>query len=376
MPKISVIIPAYNQADYLGESIQSVLHQDYKDFEIVVVDDGSTDNTAQVVREFSDPRVGYVYQENRGLAGARNTGIRNSCGQYLSFLDSDDLFLPENLSLLVTELENNPDVGFVSGQVIPVDENGKPVGKIFENHLPSDPSFLLLGNPVQVGCMMLRRSHQEKVGYFDESLRSYEDWDMWLRLARAGCKMRWLPRPVSEYRFHTGQMTRIGNQMTEATFKVLDKVFADPSLPESWQSLKNKAYSNACLRAAAQAYLIRDFERACGYLNRAVELNPDLLCGDARVLADHFISWTDLPKVQQPFQFLEGIFNHLPERIEVLRQNRREHLGRAAIQMAFQAYLNGDYKATRSAVLHAIRYQPYWLMNRGALSIFLRSSFK
>jgi glycosyltransferase involved in cell wall biosynthesis len=376
MPKTSVIIPAYNQARYLNQAIESVLNQTDPDFELVVVDDGSTDDTAQIAHTFSDKRLRYIYQENRGLSAARNAGIHHTSAPFITFLDSDDVFLPEKISCLAEALQQHPEFGLVAGQAIPIDEEGLRIGKIFDKPIPKEPSLLLLGNPLHVGSVMLRRECQEKVGDFDESLRSYEDWDMWLRLARNGCGFGWVPRPVSLYRFHTAQMTRIGTQMTTSTFAVLDKVYADANLPEEWQSLRDKAYSHAHLRAAAQAYLAHDFDYARNQLRKAVQLNSELANGEGRALADLFISWTELPKVRDRFQFLEGVFNHLPEEIPALQKNRRQYLGEAAIQMAFQAYLTGDYKMTRNAVIHAIRYQPHWMINRGAVSIFIRSSFR
>jgi len=376
MKKVSIIIPAYNQSHYLGEAIQSVLDQSYTELEIFVVDDGSTDDTPQVAQSFGDRRIHYLYQENRGLSAARNTGIRNSNGEYLSFLDSDDKFLPDKLAILVDELESHPEICLAAGQAILIDENGQSIGKPFDKPIPSDLRKLLIGNPLHVGSVILRRDCQERVGYFDEGLRSYEDWDMWLRLAKAGFQMRWVPRPVSYYRFHTAQMTRIGSQMTKATFAVLDHVFDDPNLPESWEVLRPQAYSSAYLRAAAQAYLAKDYQQAREDLRQAVALNPELLTGDAHHLADHFLAWTDLPKVADPLIFLEDIFTNLPEEAAVLRRHRRQHLGSAAIQIAFGSYMSGDYRRTRSAVLYAIKNKPQWIMNRGVLSILMRSSFR
>jgi len=376
MKNVSVITPAYNQSHYLGEAIQSVLLQTYPEFEIVVVDDGSTDGTAEVAQSFQDARIRYLYQENRGLSAARNTGIQNSNGEYLTFLDSDDKFLPDKLAILVEELESHPDICLAAGQAIPIDETGKSIGKTFDKPIPGDLRQLLMGNPLHVGSVLLRRSCQQEVGYFDETLRSYEDWDMWLRLARNGCRMTWIPRPVSYYRFHTAQMTRIGGQMTKATFAVLDNVFDDPDLPESWKTFRLQAYSNAYLRAAAQAYLAKDFQHASDDLRQAITLNPELITGNAHVLADHFLAWTDLPKVADPLTFLDEIFAHLPDEATLLKRNRREHLGRAAIQIAFQSYLSGDYRTTRTAVLRAIKNKPQLVINRGVLSIFVRSSFR
>jgi glycosyltransferase involved in cell wall biosynthesis len=127
------------------------LEQTFTDWEAVIVDDGSSDETRSVALSFHDPRLRYIYQENRGLSGARNTGIRTSTAPYLSFLDSDDMFLPEKLALLVGALEARPDVGLVAGQAIPVDEHVKRVGKIMDTPLPEQPGRLLLGNPTTCG---------------------------------------------------------------------------------------------------------------------------------------------------------------------------------------------------------------------------------
>ena len=201
MPKIAVIIPAYNQSQYLGQAIQSVLEQTFQDWEAIVVDDGSSDETRSVALSYPDARLHYVYQENRGLSAARNTGIRNTTAPYLSFLDSDDMFLPEKLAILLDALEAKPAVGLVAGQAIPIDEHGKQVGKIMDTPIPQDSEQLLLGNPLHVGSVLLRRNWQEKAGLFDESLRSYEDWDMWLRLGVPGlrhglCKPAGLALPL------------------------------------------------------------------------------------------------------------------------------------------------------------------------------------
>ena len=222
MPTVSVIVPAYNQGHYLEECIQSVLKQTYEDFEIIIVDDGSTDNTQEVSTSFSDSRVHYIHQENRGLSGARNTGIKKAKGSYITYLDSDDLFLPKKLEVLIDNFETEPDFGIIAGQAIVINEHGEKLGEVFDTPPPKDHLQFLMGNPLHVGSVLIRYEWQIKAGYFDENLRSYEDWDMWLRLVRAGCNFGWVAQPVSLYRFHPAQMTRDGEQMTTATFEVLD----------------------------------------------------------------------------------------------------------------------------------------------------------
>lgn len=373
MSQVSIVIPAYNQAHYLGRAIQSALQQTHRALELIVVDDGSTDDTAAVAQGFADSRVRYVYQENRGLSAARNTGLRHASGQFVSYLDSDDQFLPHKLELLLAELERHPAAGLAAGQAIPVDQEGQPIGQVFDKGLPAESAQWLLGNPLHVGSVLVRRTWQERVAFFDESLRSYEDWDLWLRLARAGCPMRWVAHPVSLYRFHPAQMTRDGRQMTTATFAVLDKVFADPNLPESWQRLHDQAYSNAHLRAAAQAYQVGDFEAAKASLAQAVRLNPALAADGGAALADHFAAWTDLPKTSEPLAFLQRIYDNLPAELTELGRRRRAYLGQAAMQRAFAAHARGDNRTAQAMARQAVRYQPGWLTNRGAWSLLLRS---
>lgn len=373
MSLVSVIIPAYNQGHFLAEAVNSVLSQTYPDFEVIVVDDGSTDDTAVVAQRFTDARVRYIYKENGGLSSARNEGLRHARGHFISYLDSDDCFLPQKLEILVAAFNEHPAAGLVAGHAVPVDEHGRYVGKRFDIPLPEDLHLLLLGNPLHVGSVLVRREWQDKAGFFDESLRSYEDWDMWLRLARLGCQMQYVPQPVSLYRFHTAQMTRDGRQMTTATFAVLDKFFGDESLPAEWLALRDQAYSQAYLRKTAQAYRGRDYATGQHSLLQAVALDPALVDDNGDRLANHFSAWVELPKTSDKFAFLEDIYNHLPPELPTLQQRRRADLGRAAMQMAYECYAQQEMAPARTAVRRALRYQPGWLANRGVLSILLRT---
>lgn len=375
MPTVSVIIPTYNQAQYLKDAVDSVLESTYQDFEIIIVDDGSTDNTQEVAKKSSDPRIHYVYQENQGLSGARNTGILLATGVFLTYLDSDDLFLPEKLFLLTDVLEKESEIGFVAGQAIIIDENNRPLGEVFTEPIPNDPTRLLLHNPLHVSSVMVRREWQERVGLFDQSLRSYEDWDMWLRLAQAGCQMRWVAHPVSLYRFHSAQMTRDDRQMTVSTFAVLDKVYQNPDLPKSWLALRILAYSHANLRGAAQAYSAKKYDQAKEYLSEAVRLNPELSANDAELLVKNILGWANYAKTMEPLAFLENIYSNLPENLRDLSARKTQDISYIAMQIAFSAYAQGDFPKTRVALLYAVRQQPKWFLNRGAISIFIRSWF-
>ena len=124
MPKISVIVPTYNRTRFLPISIKSILAQTFEDYEIIIVDDGSTDDTSTVVRSFSDSRIKYIRQSNAGQAAARNTGLSHAAGEYIGFLDDDDLYVPSALQVLSTCLDKHPDIGMVSGGWFAIDEHG------------------------------------------------------------------------------------------------------------------------------------------------------------------------------------------------------------------------------------------------------------
>lgn len=182
-PRVSVIIPTYNRGWIIKEAIDSVLAQDFKDFELIVVDDGSTDNTLEILNSFQyDIKV--LRQSNHGVSAARNRGIAAASGHFIAFLDSDDLWLPRKLARQVDFFNSNPDAYICQTEEIwvrnnvrvnPKKRHKKPWGMIFE------PSLALC--LVSPSAVMIRRSLFEKVGGFDETLPACEDYDLWLRIS-------------------------------------------------------------------------------------------------------------------------------------------------------------------------------------------------
>ncbi len=373
---VSIIIPAYNQGHYLGEAIQSCINQTYENIEIIVVDDGSTDNTREVVNSFSNSNIHYIYKNNGGLSSARNAGIIASSGEFLTFLDSDDMFLPDKLTLLLREFETDPELGFVAGHALLMDQHSKILPNKFETNLPSPIHNLILGNPFHVGSVLIKKHWQEKIGYFDESLRSYEDWDFWLRLAVAGCQMAVIPVAVSRYRFHTGQMTRNGQQMTKANLAVLDKFFSNPDLEEDWVKMKPQAYAHAHLRAAAHGYLSSDFGFAQDHLRNALKLDPKLSENGYHKLKNIFSGWTDLPKTADSVSFLERIYKNLPEELSELRKEQRHIIGLAALNQAFTYYHHKNYSQARKSAWKALFTLPTLYKNFGAFTVLVKSVLK
>lgn len=221
MVKVSVIIPTYNRADLISETITSALQQTLKDKEVVIVDDGSTDNTSEVVREFQD-RVIYIRQPNSGPAKARNTGIRMAKGRLIAFLDSDDLWLPDKLELQYHAFQQNPNQGliytdvmwFSNGEIIVPTLREKyqfHTGEVFEK--------LLFDNWIATSSVLVRKDCLEEAGGFDEDpqIMFVEDWNLWIRLARRH-PFGMVDRVLVKRRYHPH---RLGLENPERQFKAI-----------------------------------------------------------------------------------------------------------------------------------------------------------
>jgi glycosyltransferase involved in cell wall biosynthesis len=208
--KVSVVVPCYNQARFLGEAIQSVLSQGYTDFEIIVVDDGSKDGTEEVASGYAkeNSRVRLIRQENRGLAAARNRGLAEAHGEYVVFLDSDDRLVGEALEVGVRELEAHPGCAFVSGICRKITADGSIVPGWEQFRVRDDPYLELLRScPVYVPAVMYRRSVFDAVGDFDTSYRAAEDYELYYRIL-ARFPVYCHDTLVAEIRRHEANMTR------------------------------------------------------------------------------------------------------------------------------------------------------------------------
>src|SRR5258708_444396 len=194
--QVSVVIPAYNYAHFLTEAIASALAQTRTDFELIVVDDGSTDNTPEVCARCTDPRVRTVRQPNAGLSAARNTGIREARFPYVAFLDADDRWEPEFLSAVFREFHRlGPAFLAVGTACSRMDASGEPLAPPRQNFLHTSEltaaSFCLRNRPLS-SSVVVRRDVFEECGGFDLSLRSSEDRDMWIRLTTRGHRFYYL----------------------------------------------------------------------------------------------------------------------------------------------------------------------------------------
>jgi glycosyltransferase involved in cell wall biosynthesis len=217
---VSVVITCYNQALFLGESVESVLAQTHPSVEIVVVDDGSLDNTEEVARRY--PQVRYIRQENRGLAAARNAGLRRSNGDFLVFLDADDRLVPDALRIGMTSLRDHPECALVWGHYHLLSPDGEVLSPPAGSPVERDKfAALLRGNYIEMhGAVMFRRGVFADVGGYDERLHACEDYDLYFRIVR-NHSIHCHGKVVAEYRRHAATMNRDSVLMLKSSLSVL-----------------------------------------------------------------------------------------------------------------------------------------------------------
>ena len=245
MVTISTIIPAYNAAKFVREAVDSALAQSGVENEVIVVDDGSTDETPEILRSYGDA-IRVLRQNNGGHVNARNNGTNLAQGEWLAFLDADDVWKADKLAkqlalavsdigMVYTDRENFGDVGRVN-------QTASAACSLYEGDL-FEP--LLSGNFVTVASVIMRKDWFERLGGFNEQLLVCEDWDMWLRFAAEGGHARVVREPLTRYRWHSSSMTNNQTRMCEGRLKVVERALTTPRGAKVSRSIASQARANA-----------------------------------------------------------------------------------------------------------------------------------
>jgi glycosyltransferase involved in cell wall biosynthesis len=292
-PRVSVIMPAYQARHTIAAAICSVLAQTERNFELIIVDDGGADSTLAIARSFADPRIRIISQANRGLAGARNTGIAAARAPYIALLDSDDLFLPGKLGAHLAHLDSDPTIGASFAGTILIGETGRDLGiSQTPKAGPLTPADMFFGRAITNGSVpvlraamlaqgVIRTDRGGRAWYFDETLRRCEDLECWTRLAlRSTYRFASLPGAYTRYRISPGSLS------------------ADIKLQlEGWEQMcaAVSAYAPdfiATHRRAARARMLRYFARRCVFnrdrrqalvmIVRALRAQPMLIVAEPR----------------------------------------------------------------------------------------------
>jgi len=381
-PLVSIIIPNYNHARYLGDAIRSVLNQDYSNFEIIVVDDGSTDNSREVAEQFGD-KIHYIYQENAGLSAARNTGVRTSTGSLIGVLDADDMYEPKFLDTLVGALTSDSEVDGVYCGYQFVDENNKLLPQIENRTAPSGELYdaLLDGNFFVPESIFLRRYVYDNVGLFDESLRACEDWDVWLRVTK---KYRIIhsPQILTRHRVLAGSMSTDPLRMLTARLAVLKKHVGDePSTGGS--SNVHRAYGRAYLGSCVEYLQYGDRDRAYQCFQKMANIYPELLvevdtyyqlgCGDQPKGAMGDLTSLSVKKSSAPLLKFMDKLNIDSNTNENVKRLERASYAKAYHSLGLLAYGTREFKDARNFFFRAMMKDFQLFFNRQFISLWLKS---
>ena len=295
MVKVSVIVPVYKVEKYIAATVESVLQQTYKDFELLIIDDDSPDKSIEICQQFTDPRIKIIHQQNRGLAGARNTGIRNAKGEYFAFLDADDLWLPEKLAKHITHLENAPDVGISYSSSAFIDESGNSLGIYQVPKLKNiTPSLVLCRNPIGNGsAAVIRRKVFEAIKfqdnlygkiegfYFDEQFRESEDVECWMRMAiLTDWQFEGIAEALTLYRVNSGGLSANLIKKLDSWKQLIEKIRS--YAPELITQCENPTMAYQLRFLARRAVTLKDGSMAVQLAHQALTTHWGILFEEPR----------------------------------------------------------------------------------------------
>jgi alpha-1,3-rhamnosyltransferase len=378
-PRVSVCIPAYNQAPFLPSAIESVLAQTYRNLEIIIVDDGSVDGTLQIAETYaaSRPEQISVFTHadncNLGPSATVNRGLRESTGDYCCLLGSDDIFYPYKTEQQVKFLQRHPNVDMVHSTAQYMDANGNDLPVRLGQRTPpgmAGVEKLIQANRVADMTVMFKRSLLSKVGFHNDQL-VYGDWEFWIRIA-AQFRMAFINEPLVRYRIHNGNIS-VGNT-DEVNFQralqVISSLLENPYRVALFDTPRIKALIN--FQCARYLFCLDDFDAALARLNAGFEIYPDI---DAALFTD-WMRDVYLPRVKAQTLY-RWLSDNLPEDLgnEFRRKVGNIFTGVAAGWATRESYERGDLRAAQKKAVEAIKADLHLLGDRQLLSIYGRTMF-
>ncbi|MCL4294780.1 MAG: glycosyltransferase [Anaerolineae bacterium] len=389
IPRVSVIIPTYNRKAYIQEAINSVLTQTYQDLELIVVDDGSTDGTGDVLKQFQQ-QIRYILQTNQGVSVALNRGILMARGQLIAILADDDLWLPHKLERQVAYLDAHPDVALVCNSALPIDSNGQCLSRETEErfHIPEGlvPFETIFWRcPVNACTILAKREALMQAGLFDVTMRYGEDWDMWARLALRSL-IAFVPEPLTYCRVHTGGTQTSLLKQSEETERWLEDVLRSkekiyrcwPANLENVEEVRRRVTATHLARTAMLDFAHGRSDRGTKRLVEVVTLNPDDWTDAVHlggIAFEYAMAVTHQEGQQAALKFLNALFEHIPAEMTGVAQAKRKILARFHVELAFLSHSLGERRRTWSHAVQGLWYDPRWWRNRGLLAIAVQSCF-
>jgi glycosyltransferase involved in cell wall biosynthesis len=349
-PKFSVVIPAYNQANYLGEAIQSVLDQTCGNFELIVVDDASPDETAQVVRQFIDHRIKYLlHEQNRGLPATRNTGIRASTGEFIALLDADDYYQPEKLKSHLSFYQEHSDIGATYNNRFELNYSAKTIRNLYRAPSKVGLGDFVLGFPFAPSDMVIQREWAFKVNLFDEQYRNgAEDIYFPSQLALAGCKFGRVDKALNFRRYKSGRKWKNLRLRLEDALLALQNIFDDSRCPAQVMDLRDLAIKNHYEILTFPAFLQGETELGQELLREAVRLVPSIVHGNPCHYVKMLSHMSSADENQDHVAVINDIFSQFPEELLHLSQQKDWAVGRGYLIKGIRSLMWGREEEAKS----------------------------
>jgi glycosyltransferase involved in cell wall biosynthesis len=273
-PLVSIVTPSYNQAPFLEETIRSVLDQDYEPIEYVVVDDGSTDASPEIVARHADRLAWWTRQENAGQVAALNRGFERTTGEYMGYLNSDDTLLPGAVSRMVSELERDPELWLVYGDAVYTDEHSRQTGPLPSREFDVVEMVRRADNHVVQPSTLWRREAWDRYGPLNEDGWYFFDFEFFVRISPE--RVRRIAEPLSTYRIHSDAKSTgaSASRLARDHERLAETFFASDRLPEAARTVAREGMSNAYLLGAEFAYEGLDIRTARRFALRGLRLHP------------------------------------------------------------------------------------------------------
>lgn len=372
-PKVSVIIPTFNRCHYLIEAVDSVLAQTYENIEVIVIDDGSTDGTNETLKDRYGEKIIYFWQENRGESVARNLGVSIAKGEYIAFVDSDDLWLPGKLSRQMSILRNDPEIAAVFCEAWVIDQDGiqiqdTPIGV---NRRTSDFVIenLFIRNIIPLGastCLM-RRTAFEILGGFPGDIRFGEDWELWLKII-LNYRVLFLNEPLCSWRRHLNSQSSLPD-ITQVDGKLNDYLILLERIKEKYpdripDTLYDRSMGYQYLYASLGSYIVGSIEKGKNRLEKAVQFDPETLLNREKFLGTIRVfttSYAGLTRNQSSVDTIQNFKNALCSNLPDIFSTRNwRHSIKAALDIETGYHLNslGCNKPAAKAMMHGICSDP------------------
>lgn len=280
---VSVVIPAFNSEQYIGECVDSVLAQSYRNFEIIIIDDGSTDDTVNIVSDYQDDRIRLFHQNNSGSAAARNYGVKQASGMWIAFIDADDIWLPGKLQKQLEHCSNHAwshtDL-FFHGDFYP---KYTKATKFTSKHSGFILNNLLVENSIGTSSVVIKKEIFQASGGFNTNLRALQDWDLWLRVAEKH-QVCYVDEPLVYYRVHSSSVSRNVRKTLPYHINLVNRVFSEQGPARQLQQLKHKALSRSCQICSQIAEQEEDYLFSCYCAAKSLLYRPQDMSNYSRLI--------------------------------------------------------------------------------------------